>query len=159
MPVLRVDDDVWSWLKNQATPFEDTPNSVLRRVAGLDNKTRSSETIRSPNSSKSVRHNPVNDYVVTKSPDRHAHWWFQIYKRKLDRKAQRGDFDVVVICDRKAPSQIVFRVPYSFLEENVLDRAKLEPDRRYMFEVRKDSLEFVFHPGIRFAGKPFLVKS
>lgn len=36
MPTIRIDDDVWSWLKDQARPFEDTPNSVLRRVAGLD---------------------------------------------------------------------------------------------------------------------------
>jgi hypothetical protein len=36
MPTIRVDDQVWGWLKSQAQPFEDTPNSVLRRVAGLD---------------------------------------------------------------------------------------------------------------------------
>lgn len=36
MPVLRVDDDVWKWLQGQARPFEDTPNSVLRRIARLD---------------------------------------------------------------------------------------------------------------------------
>lgn len=37
-PVVRIDDDVWEWLKSQARPLEDTPNSVLRRVAGLDHK-------------------------------------------------------------------------------------------------------------------------
>ena len=36
MPVLRVDDEVWKWLQGRARPFEDTPNSVLRRVAALD---------------------------------------------------------------------------------------------------------------------------
>ena len=36
MPVLRVDDEVWEWLKKQARPLEDTPNSVLRRVAAID---------------------------------------------------------------------------------------------------------------------------
>ncbi len=35
-PVIRVDDDVWEWLKTQAQPLEDTPNSVMRRVAGID---------------------------------------------------------------------------------------------------------------------------
>ena len=35
MPTLRVDDEVYAWLQKQARPFEDTPNSVLRRVAGL----------------------------------------------------------------------------------------------------------------------------
>jgi predicted CopG family antitoxin len=38
MPTIRIDDDVYSWLKSQAVPFEDTPNSVLRRLAGLDKK-------------------------------------------------------------------------------------------------------------------------
>jgi hypothetical protein len=41
MPVVRVDDDVWKWLQEHARPFEDTPNSVLRRIAGLDPKTPS----------------------------------------------------------------------------------------------------------------------
>ena len=36
MPTVRVDDEVYEWLKSQAEPFEDSPNSVLRRVAGLD---------------------------------------------------------------------------------------------------------------------------
>lgn len=35
-PVIRVDQDVWAWLQGLARPLEDTPNSVLRRVAGLD---------------------------------------------------------------------------------------------------------------------------
>jgi len=35
-PTIRIDDEVWSWLKSLAVPFEDTPNSVLRRVAGMD---------------------------------------------------------------------------------------------------------------------------
>jgi hypothetical protein len=33
---IRVDDEVYTWLQQQARPFEDTPNSVLRRVAALD---------------------------------------------------------------------------------------------------------------------------
>ena len=36
MPTIRIDDDVYDWLQKMARPFEDTPNSVLRRVAGLD---------------------------------------------------------------------------------------------------------------------------
>lgn len=34
-PTIRIDDEVWAWLKSRAVPFEDTPNSVLRRVAGM----------------------------------------------------------------------------------------------------------------------------
>ena len=36
MPTIRIDEDVYDWLKSLATPFEDNPNSVLRRVAKLD---------------------------------------------------------------------------------------------------------------------------
>src|SRR5437879_6345457 len=36
VPTIRVDEDVFEWLKSQAEPFVDTPNSVIRRVAGLD---------------------------------------------------------------------------------------------------------------------------
>lgn len=35
-PTLRVDDDVYEQLKRHAEPFIDTPNSVLRRLLGLD---------------------------------------------------------------------------------------------------------------------------
>src|SRR6266571_1333291 len=35
-PVIRIDDEVWAWLKSLARPFEDTPNSVLRSIAGID---------------------------------------------------------------------------------------------------------------------------
>src|SRR5215471_21742050 len=35
-PTIRVDDQVYKWLQSQAIPFEDNPNSVLRRLAGLD---------------------------------------------------------------------------------------------------------------------------
>jgi hypothetical protein len=35
MPTIRIDEEVYKWLQSQARPFEDTPNSVLRRVAGL----------------------------------------------------------------------------------------------------------------------------
>ncbi len=38
MPAIRIDGEVYSWLKSQAVPFDDTPNSVLRRLAGLDKK-------------------------------------------------------------------------------------------------------------------------
>ena len=36
MPTVRVDDEVYAWLQRNARPFEDTPNSVLRRLAGID---------------------------------------------------------------------------------------------------------------------------
>lgn len=36
MPTIRVDEEVYAWLQKQARPFEDTPNSVLRRIAQFD---------------------------------------------------------------------------------------------------------------------------
>lgn len=35
-PAIRIDEEVYKWLQAQASPFEDTPNSVLRRLADLD---------------------------------------------------------------------------------------------------------------------------
>jgi hypothetical protein len=35
-PTIRIDDEVYTWLQKNARPFEDTPNSVLRRIAKLD---------------------------------------------------------------------------------------------------------------------------
>lgn len=37
-PTIRIDDEVYSWLKSQAEAFEDTPNSVLRRIAELEDR-------------------------------------------------------------------------------------------------------------------------
>ena len=160
MPVLRVDDEVWNWLKAHATPFEDTPNSVLRRLAGLDPTARPRAISGSSKKTREERsvgpRGRVADYTVTKRPDRHSHWWYQIYQRKLLTKSRAGEFYVVVICDRDSPNEIRFRLPYTFLRDEVLNNAKLEADKRYMFEVKKDSYEFVFHPGIRFDGRRFI---
>ena len=35
MPTIRIDDEVYAWLQARARPFEDSPNSVLRALAGL----------------------------------------------------------------------------------------------------------------------------
>ncbi len=35
-PTIRIDDEVYAWLQGQARPFDDTPNSVLRRIARLN---------------------------------------------------------------------------------------------------------------------------
>jgi negative regulator of replication initiation len=32
MPTMRVDDEIWAFLKKHAEPFEDTPNDVLKRL-------------------------------------------------------------------------------------------------------------------------------
>jgi len=37
---IRIDNAVYEWLRSQAIPLKDTPNSVLRRIAKLDRKTK-----------------------------------------------------------------------------------------------------------------------
>lgn len=51
---IRIDSEVYEWLKRQAVPFDDTPNSVLRRVAGLNSDKQKSSTASSqtPRTSK-----------------------------------------------------------------------------------------------------------
>ena len=36
MPVITIDDDVWRELQSRAVPLIDTPNTVLRRILGLN---------------------------------------------------------------------------------------------------------------------------
>ena len=36
MKTIRIDNDVYEWLQSLAKPFEDNPNSVLRKIAKLD---------------------------------------------------------------------------------------------------------------------------
>ena len=51
MPVIRIDDDVFQALQSGAKPFVDTPNSVLRRLLGIDvlEEGRRSEELSSAN--------------------------------------------------------------------------------------------------------------
>ena len=42
-PTIRIDDEVYAWLQEKARAFEDTPNSVLRRVAELDTEGKATE--------------------------------------------------------------------------------------------------------------------
>lgn len=38
MPVVRIDDEVWKELQKRAEPLVDSPNTVLRKIFGLDIK-------------------------------------------------------------------------------------------------------------------------
>jgi restriction system protein len=40
VPTIRIDNELWNFLKKRAEPFEDTPNTVLRRLLRLDKKER-----------------------------------------------------------------------------------------------------------------------
>ncbi len=79
------------------------------------------------------------NYIVRNYPNKYPdHWWFQIYQKKLDRKAQNGNFMVVFVCECGSQSQKRFAVPYHYLRENVLPKAHLELNgQRYFFSIRK----------------------
>lgn len=57
-PTIRIDHEVYSWLQSQAKAFEDTPNSVLRRVAGIEEpakaKPEKTQDIRKPMGSRAM---------------------------------------------------------------------------------------------------------
>ncbi len=38
MKLIRIDQEVWKFLMKNAVPLEDTPNSALRRLLGIDRK-------------------------------------------------------------------------------------------------------------------------
>jgi negative regulator of replication initiation len=65
MPTIRVDDEIWAFLKLHAEPFDDTPNDVLRKLLLGANKVKNS-TPRSPSSSNSTslpNFRPDQDYT------------------------------------------------------------------------------------------------
>jgi negative regulator of replication initiation len=65
MPTIRVDDEIWAFLKQHAEPFDDTPNDVLRKLL-LRSATTKSSTPRPPsasNSSSLPNFRPDQDYT------------------------------------------------------------------------------------------------
>jgi len=54
MPTIRIDNEVYAWLQSQARPFEDTPNSVLRRIAAIDNASKAEAPIQRKCTNKHV---------------------------------------------------------------------------------------------------------
>lgn len=59
-PTVRIDDEVYAKLQSQAVPFQDTPNSVLRRVLGLPevSDTPSEASAEHLGSTRTVRRRP-----------------------------------------------------------------------------------------------------
>ena|ERR1700677_2979046 len=57
MKAIRIDDEVWACLQKKAKAFEDTPNSVLRRVFGIDRA----------NGKRSVKNRAARGTVTTQS--------------------------------------------------------------------------------------------
>jgi len=63
---IEVDEDVWSYLKQEAVPFEDTPNSVLRRILLIDKQRLKSKA--SNQDKNEVRHSNIEPKFLRNSP-------------------------------------------------------------------------------------------
>jgi negative regulator of replication initiation len=50
MPTIRIDNEVWNYLQSKATPFEDSPNDVLRREFGLGGSSSEVSRLENPRS-------------------------------------------------------------------------------------------------------------
>ena len=65
MPTIRVDDEVFRVLQRKGQAFVDTPNSVLRRILGLNKKTARAAPLSTGTKSPSrSRHAGVQDWLV-----------------------------------------------------------------------------------------------
>jgi|ERR1700733_10958551 len=62
MPTIRIDNEVWSYLKSKATPFEDTPNDVLRRELKITSLQKPAASSAAQRSSARVRPSPDKDH-------------------------------------------------------------------------------------------------
>jgi negative regulator of replication initiation len=65
MPTIRVDDEIWTILKQHAEPFDDTPNDVLRKLLLGSGKTKisASRAQSASNSGPLPNFRPDQDYT------------------------------------------------------------------------------------------------
>ena len=65
MKSIRIDDEVWEFIKSHAEPLEDTPNSVLRRVLRLPKRDSKSESSTSQDNRASLNQLlPKSEYTA-----------------------------------------------------------------------------------------------
>jgi hypothetical protein len=95
------------------------------------------------------------NYIVRRQPDNRSSWNFQIYSNKLDERAKKGDFNVVVVCNHGDRNELVFVIPYAYLRDNILPYAHREQRGRYLFEINKQTFRFNWHHSIGMDGKQF----
>lgn len=99
------------------------------------------------------------DYVVSRTPnDDETTWFFQVTKSKLMRLSMKGPFNIVAVCDKGSPSQVVFSIPHAYFKDHVEPQAHLEPNGRYLFNINKVTYEFNWSRNVKMDGKKFLVK-
>jgi len=102
--------------------------------------------------------NDPHNYVVKRNPNNEPLWFFQIYEGQLTEHSKQGAFNVVVVCNYMTSDQVVFSIPYSFLQENILPFAHLEENRRYLFNIDKATYKFLWNRAIKMDGLKFLIK-
>jgi hypothetical protein len=68
-PTIRIDIEVLDKLKEQAEPFVDTPNTVLRRILGLEARAESTEVYDdAPNERSPKRRRPKGQKTPSRTP-------------------------------------------------------------------------------------------
>ena len=95
MPTIRIDDDIWAFLKQHAEPFEDTPNDVLKRLLFGENartKTMAPHAVSMNNSSVPSTLRPDRDYTHRRIGG------FSLFGKQHDA---RSFHDVLIGCARE----------------------------------------------------------
>jgi hypothetical protein len=101
VPTVRIDDEVYSWLKAQAEPFEDTPNSVLRRIAKLD-KTAPIQAI--PNGTRNSRRSSGRRSPLATGDELLRNWHIPAAQARFHRDGtffERPRRFPAALCDRR----------------------------------------------------------
>jgi hypothetical protein len=85
-PTIRIDDHVYAWLQAEAIPFDDTPNSVLRRIAGLDEaKGAQSPATKEPAVARSARNYSGRRSPMTSGPQLIRRWTIPVRQARFHR--------------------------------------------------------------------------
>jgi 5-methylcytosine-specific restriction protein A len=87
-PTIRIDDDVYSWLQDRAEPFIDTPNAVLRRIAGLDGGPADKHGLTEALSS--TRYKKGTSEMLTDSPKPNKRRPVQLTGKRLNQEWEVG---------------------------------------------------------------------
>ncbi|MFH1227400.1 MAG: hypothetical protein V1701_05805 [Planctomycetota bacterium] len=102
----------------------------------------------------------AKNYIVKRKQDDKSIWAFQLYESQIEKRAKEfGEFDIIIICDYTSDSEKCFRIPYSYLKENILPTANKDDKERWLFEVNKTDNKFNWHHKVSMDGSQFLDNS
>jgi hypothetical protein len=138
MHKIEIDDEVYDFLKRQAEPFRDTPNSVLRRL--LLKKPFRPEPVPVPPQPEGFAHRflakTFNEIFTSRSPYRmmfespntivyfqnfdkpgRSNLWYRLNKKPLDtmRKTRKGAF----LCFTNPAESYAYLIPLAHLDDHV----------------------------------------